>query len=255
MQPTRNKLTTHKNKTPNKTKVICWLTIALTVVTMVNELKLTELPEQKRTVLAQFTTDPKTLTVLAADVTDYVRGAVAENPNAPTDVLTVLASDVDTYVRWYVAANLNTSKDTLTVLATDVEKAVREHTANNPNTASDPQTASPSASDDFCKQPEGTVAEAVSIIKDVAQEDGYTLGNVYTVRDADLNATFIAAQVAPTQQPTNKSTAIWANTDGNRTFAAVNETAQSVTKGLKFTKADASNAAASIAANCVTTKP
>lgn len=145
---------------------------------MVTELKLSELAEQERTDLAQFTTDPKTLTtlatdtrrsvrryvadnpntpvdvltVLATDETDYVRGAVAENPNAPTDILTVLATDTDSYVRWNAAANFNTPKNTLTALATDADKAVREHAANNPNTATDTLTVLASDTDKYVRR-------------------------------------------------------------------------------------------------------
>lgn len=112
---------------------------------------------------ARYTTDPKTLAVLASDLNDNVRMEVAANPNiskdilitlaednsnevraetaanakTPVDVLTVLASDSDKHVRWRVAQNPNTPVDVLTVLATNLDEYVRWRVAYNENTPSE----------------------------------------------------------------------------------------------------------------------
>ena len=64
--------------------------------------------------------------MLAQDEDIYVRKAVAENKNAPTETLALLAKDEKGYVRWAVAKNINTPVDVLEKLAKDKNKMVSE---------------------------------------------------------------------------------------------------------------------------------
>jgi hypothetical protein len=80
-------------------------------------------------------TPAETLAILAGDeYVDYIRRAVAYNPNTPAEVLVRLARDVDFDIRMGVACNTNTPAEALTHLAGDKDGNIRWEVTWNPNT-------------------------------------------------------------------------------------------------------------------------
>lgn len=88
--------------------------------------EISKMSEDERENLAYSTSDVEILNVLANDESEFVRKAVAENKNAPTETLALLAKDEKGYVRWAVAKNINTPVDVLEKLAKDKNKMVSE---------------------------------------------------------------------------------------------------------------------------------
>lgn len=83
------------------------------------------------------TTDAATLTRLASNSNEWVRGLVACNPNTPVSTLNRLAGDADKNVRWFVSSSAVAPVAILARLAEDSDSRVRWGVAVNPRTPPD----------------------------------------------------------------------------------------------------------------------
>ena len=88
---------------------------------------------ESRIELAQYSTLPEELEVLANDKSSEVRYNVAVNPCTPVQLLEKLTVDIARSIREGVTRNPNVPVSLLEKLAADKDADVRTATAKNPN--------------------------------------------------------------------------------------------------------------------------